>query len=74
MFDNDIMTVNASEVLQKVPSDEKDYHKCFRLWAYSASTRLWAYSVEKIDVNIAPKAKLKETARDILKFLQKNVQ
>ena len=23
-----IMTVNASEVVQKVPTDEKDYHKC----------------------------------------------
>ena len=29
MFNNDnIMTVKASEVLQKVPTDEKDYHKC----------------------------------------------
>ena len=29
MFNNDnIMTVKVSEVLQKVPTDEKDYHKC----------------------------------------------
>ena len=28
MSDNDnIMTVKASEVVQKVPTDEKDYHK-----------------------------------------------
>ena len=23
------MTIKASEVVQKVPTDEKDYHKCF---------------------------------------------
>ena len=29
MLDNDnIMTVNASEVVQKIPTDGKDYHKC----------------------------------------------
>ena len=29
MLDKDnIMTANASEVVQKVPKDEKDYHKC----------------------------------------------
>ena len=29
MLDNDnIMTANASEVVQKVPIDEKDYCKC----------------------------------------------
>ena len=29
MLDNDnIMTVKVSEVVQKVPTDEKDYHKC----------------------------------------------
>ena len=29
MLDNDnIMTAKASEVVQKVPTDEKDYHKC----------------------------------------------
>ena len=29
MLDNDnVMTAKASEVLQKVPTDEKDYHKC----------------------------------------------
>ena len=25
---DDIMTANASEVVQKIPTDEKDYHKC----------------------------------------------
>ena len=25
---DDIMTTNASEVVQKIPTDEKDYHKC----------------------------------------------
>ena len=29
MLDNDnIMTAKASEVDQKVPTDEKDYHRC----------------------------------------------
>ena len=29
MLDNDkIITENASEVVQKNPTDEKDYHKC----------------------------------------------
>ena len=29
MLDNDnIMTAKASEVVKKVPTDEKDYHKC----------------------------------------------
>ena len=29
MLDNDnIMTAKASEIVQKVPIDEKDYHKC----------------------------------------------
>ena len=29
MLDNDnIMTAKASEVVQKVPTDEKEYHKC----------------------------------------------
>ena len=29
MLDNDnVMSVNASEVVQKIPTDEKDYHKC----------------------------------------------
>ena len=29
MLDNDIiMTINASEVVQKIPTDEKGYHKC----------------------------------------------
>ena len=29
MLDNDnIMTAKASEVVQKVPTDEKDFHKC----------------------------------------------
>ena len=29
MLGNDnIMTANASEVVQKIPEDEKDYHKC----------------------------------------------
>ena len=29
MLDNDnIMTAKTSEVVQKVPADEKDYHKC----------------------------------------------
>ena len=29
MFNNEnVMTVKASEVLQKVPTDEKDCHKC----------------------------------------------
>ena len=31
MLDNDnIMTAKASEVVQKVPTDEKDYHKLKR--------------------------------------------
>ena len=25
---DDIMTANVSEVVQKIPTDEKDYHKC----------------------------------------------
>ena len=25
---DDTMTANASEVVQKIPTDEKDYHKC----------------------------------------------
>ena len=30
MLDNDtIMTAKASEVVHKVPTDEKDYHKCY---------------------------------------------
>lgn len=29
MLDNDIvMTINASEVVQKIPTDQKGYHKC----------------------------------------------
>ena len=29
MLDNDnIMTAKASKVVQRVPTDEKDYHKC----------------------------------------------
>ena len=28
MLDNNIMTANASEVVQNVPTDEKDYQKC----------------------------------------------
>ena len=29
MLDNDnIMTANASEIVQKIPADEKDYPKC----------------------------------------------
>ena len=29
MLDNDnIMTAKASELVQKAPKDEKDYHKC----------------------------------------------
>ena len=29
MLDNDnVMTAKASELVQKVPTDEKDYHKC----------------------------------------------
>ena len=29
MLDNDnLMTAEASEVVQKVPTDEKDYYKC----------------------------------------------
>ena len=26
--DDNIMTANASEVVQKIPTDEIDYHKC----------------------------------------------
>ena len=30
MLDNDnLLTAKAYEVVQKVPTDEKDYHKCF---------------------------------------------
>ena len=30
MLDNDnVMTAKASEVVQKVPTDEKDYQKCY---------------------------------------------
>ena len=30
MLDNDnIMTAKASEVVQNVPTNEKDYHECF---------------------------------------------
>ena len=42
MFNNDnIMTVKVSLVLQKVPTDEKDYHKCPScvIVPYSHSTR-----------------------------------
>ena len=29
MLDTDnIMTANASEIVQKIPTDEKDHHKC----------------------------------------------
>ena len=29
MSDNDnVMTADASDVVQKIPTDEKDYHKC----------------------------------------------
>ena len=30
MLNNDnIMTANASKIVQKIPTDEDDYHKCF---------------------------------------------
>ena len=42
MLDNNIMTANASEVAQKVPTDEKDYQKC------SLCVIVSIYSVEKV--------------------------
>ena len=43
MLDNDnIMTANAPEVVQKVPTDEKDYQKC------SLCVIVSIYSIEKV--------------------------
>ena len=42
MLDNNKMTANASEVVQKVPTDEKDYQKC------SLCVIVSIYSVEKV--------------------------
>ena len=39
------MAAKASEVVQKVPTDEKDYHKCPLCVIVSIVT---AYSVEKV--------------------------
>ena len=73
MLDNDnIMTAKASEVVQKVPTDEKDYHKCFLCVIVSIQPQ---YIQEKrLDVNKAHPAQLKETVEDILTFVQKKVQ
>ena len=49
MLDNDnIMTANASEVVQKIPTDVKDYHKCSLCVIASIIFHIdTAYSVEK---------------------------
>ena len=66
MLDNDnIMTAKASEVVQKVPTDEKDYRKCSLCVIY--------YHKCSLCVKAHP-ANQKETAEDILKIVQKKVQ
>ena len=67
MLDNDnVMTAKASEVLQKVPTDEKDYHKC--------SLCVIDYHKCSLCVKAHPANQKKTTTEDILKFVQKKVQ
>ena len=50
MLDNDnIMTEKASEVVQKVPTDDKDYHKCslcviFSKWPQHKYVSIFIYA------------------------------
>ena len=78
MLDNDnIMNAKASEVVQKVPTDEKRLSQMLlvRNSFHIATTHVCEHvQQKKLDVNKAPPAKLKETAEDILKFAQKKVQ
>ena len=67
MLDNDnIMTTKASEVVQKVPADEKDY-KVVSIWPQHIQQK-------RFDINKAHPAQLKEKAEEILKFVQRKVQ
>ena len=73
MLDNDnIMTAKASEVVQKVPTDEKGCHKC----SLCVIVFLQPQHIQekRLDVNKAHPVQLKETAEVILKFVQKKVQ
>ena len=75
MLDNDnIMTAKASEVVQKVPTDEKDYHKCSLYVIDYHKCSLCVIDYHKCSLYLkAHPAWLKETVEDILKFVQKKV-
>ena len=78
MFNNDnIMTVKGFEVLQKVPTDKKRLSQMLLVhYSFHVSTTHVCEHIhqKKLDVNKAPPANLKETAEDILKFVQRKVQ
>ena len=73
MLDNDnIMTVNAFEVVQKMPTDQKDCHKCSLYGIVSIQPQY--IQQKRLDANKTHPAQLKETEEDILKFVQKKVK
>ena len=73
MLDNDnITTAKASEVVQKVPADETDYHKCSLCVIVSIQPQ--HIQQKWLDVNKAYPAQLEEKAEGILKFVQRKVQ
>ena len=73
MLDNDsIMTAKASEVVQKVPTDEKDYYKCSL--CVTVSIQPQHIQQKRLDVSKEHPAQLQEKAQDIFKFVRRKVQ
>ena len=66
------MTAQASEVVQKVPRDEKDYNKCSLCVIISIQPQ--HIQQKRLDVNKAHPPQLKEKGEDILKFVTRKVQ
>ena len=74
MLNNDNkMTGKASEVVQKVPTNEKSYHKCSFCVIDPIQTQHTTQQ-KKLDASKAPPAQLKKTAEEILKFVLKLMQ
>ena len=70
MLDNDnIMIVKASEVVQRIPTDGVDYHKCSLCVIVSIQPQ--HIQQRRLDANQAHLAQLKETTEDILKLYRK---
>ena len=75
MLDNDnIMTAKASEVVEKVPTDEKDYQKCSFCVIDYCKCSLCVIDYRKCSLCVKAHPAKKKTAEDILKFIQKKVQ